>query len=469
VSGLAALLLSTSAMADWTAADLDTLDQDFIAGISANYTVTQYSWLFTTTCNASDCFGSNPDSPYGYPNFGTDAAPKRVTQLRASSALVLIMETPPPMRYFGVTSYIVTKDYTKPMPPNPAPGIVLVFESLNDTVNANVIGTAGSSTPGGNPFSQLSVFVMTADDTTYGAVANAFTGAGFPQTAINKLALPLGVPSLLNMGLVPAPVGMIPMSDTYSMLLRMAYPNDPAQMTDYIDRAPIRVRVVTPQPLRIGTMVPVPSYRKPGSGSKESSDLSAAQDQLVTQLTTQFGNAYTVTETFFQPFQTDNYACVVNARQCYGDNPDAIYTTDASAYVPSTLQDRILIVGVNHVLTNKATYLSHSIVKDVNQAGVKGISDAWLNGTALTMAGITDPGDPRYATYSQLYAFTISYDCAGDPVCVTIPQPTPDNPQGIPFGSALDVTGRVYLDPATNTRPATGDLIPHRVFLLKKN
>ena len=459
---LAALFLSASAMADWTAADLDTLEQGFKAGISAHYGTASYPWLFTTTCTVSNCFGSNPDSPYGYPNFGTDAAPKAVTQLRASSALVLIMETPPPERYFGVTPYIFARYYSKQMPLNPAgtPGVVPVFESLGDTVNLNVVGTAGSPAAGGSPFSQLSVFVMTADDTTYGDIAAQFAALGFPAYALNKIALPL-----LK---VPLSMGILPTNDAYTLLLRMAYPDDAAQMADYIARAPIKTVVVTPQPLRVGTLIAPPISRFPGDGQSESSDLSSARDELVAQLTAQFGGAYAIAETSFHYLQTKNYFCVTNAVQCYGDNPDALYTTDASTYVPASLQDRILIVGVNHVLTNKATYLSHSIVNDANQAGVKGVNDTWLDGTALAMAGITSPEDPRYATYRQLYAFTISYDCGSDSVCVTIPQPTPDNPQGIPFGNPIDFTGRVYLDPATGTRPSIGELMIHRVFVLTK-
>jgi hypothetical protein len=461
-AALAALLLSASAMADWTAADLDTLEQSFKAGISAHYGATSYPWLFATTCTASNCFGSNPDSPYGYPNFGADTAPKAVTQLRASSALVLIMETPPPARYFGVTPYIFTRYYSKQMPRNTAatPGVVPVFESLGDTLNLNVVGTAGSPSAGGNPFSQLSVFVMTADDATYGDIAAQFAALGFPVYALNKIALPL-----LK---VPLSMGILPTSDTYTLLLRIAYPNNASQMTDYIARAPIKTVVVTPQPLRVGALIAPPISRIPGDGQPESSDLSSACDQLVEQLTAQFGDAYAIAESDFHRFQTTNYFCVTNAVQCNGDNPDALYTTDASSYVPASLQDRILIVGVNHVLTNKATYLSHSIVNHANQAGVKGINDAWLDGTALTMAGITNPADPRYATYQQLYAFTISYDCGSDPACVTVPQPTPDNPQGIQFGNPLDVTGRIYLDPATNTRPSIGELKFHRVFVLTK-
>ena len=100
--------------------------------------------------------------------------------------------------------------------------------------------------------------------------------------------------------------------------------------------------------------------------------------------------------------------------------------------------------------------------------GVKGVNDSWLTGTGLKAGGITSPSDPRYASYSQLYAFTMSYDCGGDPLCVTIPEPAPGQPYGIPYGQLVDITGRVYLDPQTHTRPSTNDILTHKVFIMRK-
>ncbi|HDY70699.1 MAG TPA: PilZ domain-containing protein, partial [Nitrospirae bacterium] len=91
---------------------------------------------------------------------------------------------------------------------------------------------------------------------------------------------------------------------------------------------------------------------------------------------------------------------------CNVDNSDGLYTRDINTYIPSSPEDKILIVGVNHVDTGKTTYVSHSVVNDLYHVGVVAVNDDWLRESALEMAGITDINDPRYSTYSQLYAFT---------------------------------------------------------------
>jgi hypothetical protein len=136
--------------------------------------------------------------------------------------------------------------------------------------------------------------------------------------------------------------------------------------------------------------------------------------------------------------------------------------------VPASRADKVLIVGINHVNVGKATYFSHAVDDQAHEVGIVGADDRWLKGSALLMAHITDPNDPNYALYSQLYALTISYDCTGEIVCLRIPEPTPDNPLGIAFGNPLRVLSRVYLDPATNTRPSLDEIVPHRAFMLMK-
>lgn len=472
------LLLATAALqahataAAWTAKDLDRLTQQLAAGMSqaAGYGSTLYPWQFLS-CTPSDknCFGTNPDSPYGAPNFGPapDGSNRSVTPLASSDALVLVMETPPAMRYFGVTSYLFSRYYPNQLPSAPAttPGFVPVFESLNDTVNLDVIRSTGGSQPGVNPFGQLSLMVMTADAVTQAQIRDQLTALAVPATAVNWINLPYR-DAALHMGTAPT-------SDTYTLLLRMAYPADStpsgqsASLDDYKARAPLRVLLLRAPATHQGLPVATPRYRSPGSPPAEAASLAQAQDALVSQLQARFLGSYTITESPVTLAQTQNYVCIEQARQCAGDNSDALYASDVSHFRPASPQDRLLVVGVNHVLQGKATYLSHSLVAAKNDMGVLGVSDTWLKGTALSLAGVSDPSDPRYATYSQLYAFTLAYDCHGDPVCVTIPQPS-GTQLGIPYGDPINLTGRTYLDPTSQTRPSAAELIPHRVFILRR-
>jgi hypothetical protein len=471
---LAALALSLSGTylglaqaQNWTPADLPTLTEDFVAGMSTKFKVSQYPWTFVTaaTCLESgqqNCVGANPASPYGYPQFGPNT---NQVQLKATDAIVLLMETPPPMVYYGITTYMIDHYYPS-YPTHPGtPGTLQVLESLNDTVNLMVVGTAGSPTPGQAPFSQLSVFVITADSVTYALIQKEFRALGYPSTAINNITLPYS--------LVPLSMGVGPAADTYSVFARIAYPDDPDAMASYIAAPPINVVVLDPLKPRAIKPLASPTYRVPGDPAGEAADLQQAQDALITQLVNQYSANYTIVENTYIPStltQTDNFHCIWTADPCALDNSDAIYLQDALDYTPSSQNDQLLIVGVNHAAAGKATYISDSVVNYANDAGVVAVSSLdLLNGSALTMAGITSTSDPRYPTYSQLYAYTISYNCAGQLVCLEIPVPTQSNPLGIPFGSPFKVTSRTYLDPATATRPASDQLIFERAFVMKAN
>ena len=83
----------------------------------------------------------------------------------------------------------------------------------------------------------------------------------------------------------------------------------------------------------------------------------------------------------------------------------------------------------------------------------------------MQMAGVTDTSDPRYATYSKLYALTVGYDCTSEIVCLTVSIYDSANP-GIVPGDTIDLMGRSDVDPVTLTRPSTSEIIDYRVFLL---
>jgi hypothetical protein len=465
---IALCLFARPAAAQWTVAQLDDLARAFASAMAMNYNVTAYPWSFMTDCDLADCLSNNPDTIYGYPNFATQpGALVWDRQMASTSALVFVLETPPPMRYFGVTAYMGNKYYAR-LPGRPQmSGTVAVNESLTDTTNIEVVGTTGSPTPGTNPFSQLAVFVVTADARTYADISTQFTALGFPGTAVNQLALPISVQPA-----VPLNMGTTPNSDTYTAALRLTYPLDPAKQADYVQRSPIRTFYLAPKGTRLITPVPPTSYRTPGTGVAEPAALSAAQGQLVNQLLAQYATQYaTITENRVGVAQTVNYNFIAKGKPGNFDNPDALYVADAggNGNLAPAADDRILVVGVNHSSpvngTGKASYFSHTLEVVDTHAGVFAVADSWLDMTGLVAAGITDANDPRYDTYRRLYAFSLSYNCPpGDTLCITIPQGT----GGVPIGTPVELIGRIYLEPATRTRPSKNELIVERVFVMSK-
>jgi hypothetical protein len=121
---------------------------------------------------------------------------------------------------------------------------------------------------------------------------------------------------------------------------------------------------------------------------------------------------------------------------------------------------------VNHRKTNKAVYLNHSVYDTKKLAGVASVADPALTAeSALYHAGVTSPSDNRIRLYQKLYAYMISYNCAGRSYCLQIPAPTATNPVGLAPGAPFLVVGRSYLEPTTLVRPAASEIIRHQVLV----
>lgn len=458
------LLSAMPVTAGWTPSQLPQLVSAFETSIAGKYVTQQYPWQWFTLADCYQpgvqCPFPNPDGPYGQPQF--NGSLNAANQMNPTDAFVMIMVTPPPMLYYGVTPYLFTRYYVQvPGEPQGTSGTREILESLDDTIDMKDILTAGSTIAGVNSNSQLTAIIMTADQNTYNQLKQAFTSIKF--SSVNLLDMPIN--------LVPLYQGIGFADDYYSLMMRMAYPTDAAAMQTYIDNVQGNIYFLQVSATKPGTPTALspPTYKVPGDGSAEPANLQTARDNLVSQLVMQYGTSYTVTEqTPLKLTQTQNFICVDMAINCDDDNSDALYTHDDNAWLPTKLQDKMLIVGVNHVSQGRATYISHSVLNMTHQAGVVAVNQSFLNGSALKMAGITSTKDPRYATYKELYAFTMSFDCTGEKVCLTIPQPTPTNPVGVTLGDTIGESFRAYVDPKTLTRPDSNELIFQRVFEMAK-
>lgn len=450
------------ALAAWTPAQLDELDRAFVASAAAGYNVQTHAWRQFVCDGSTDCLGNNPDTTYQIPDF--DGAGRLDRTLGPTGALVLLMETPPAMRYFGLTPYMYSKYYTRlPWSPRNA-GRIPIAQSMTDTANQYGVRTTGSPLPGVQPFGQLAAFIIAADDATASDLSARLWALGFPLSAINRLDLPVSVTPP-----VPFSLGDGPLDDTFTVLLRMNYPLDAAAFADYVQRLPVRIHYVEPLVPRPFTPVPPTVFKVPGSGP-EPGALSAGRDQLILELLTAYAPQFSsVVETTGRWTDARPFQCLTRGVAFCFDNPDAAYTGTNKSYAMGP-DDRMLVVGVDHGLlapgTGKVAMFSHALNDTRNRAGVVAVPDTWLRGTGLTAAGVVDPSDPRYDAYSRLYAFTLGYRCPpGDPVCVTIPA---EGVPGAPPGTPLRIGSRMYLDPATKTRPNVPDLVLERTFLLRK-
>ena len=466
-------VITTPSDSKWIVENRSQLTQSFTTAMASTFTVTKYPFFFQLDCAAVvNCYDANPAGPEAVPNFSANPnVPQQNSDwLLSTDALVLVVETPPTMTYFGITPYLFDQYYSTKISTNPTgtPGTVTVFESLTDTANLDVVGTTGSTTPGTNVFTQLAVFVITGDSNTYNDIEKEFVALGFPASAINLMTLPISA--------VPLKMGTATADDTFTVLLRTAYAANQNLLNNYTARTPIDLLLLQPIKARTLVALPAPTYRVPGDGHNESATLGTAQKQLVTTLLSKFSANYTYTSAKPTIVQTNNYLYSKDALHSNGDNPDALYTQDVgftSSYIPGP-NDLLLVVGVNHDAyypgtttpgTGTTTYFSNSVVNPSGNQEVLGLPDSWMAGSAIAMAGITSKS-PLYATYQSLYAYTVGYNCAGQVWCATIPQPGGGN-AGVPLGDPMCFVGRLYLDPLTKTRPEASEILFEDVYILK--
>jgi len=391
--------------------------------------------------NGQSCYGNNPASPYGYPQFKDFARMK----LGQSEAVVVFMRTPPPARYFGITQYLITRGGSTRE----------VLASLSDTLNLLTFKHLGS----GAVFNQYAVLVWTADVNVLAKVKFQLSRQGIPESRINFIPIPVSLP--LNMGYGTD-------ADTFSLLLRVAMPQQQAAFDAYRAENPfyaVKVGEITPPPI---APAPIIGYRSEISGVSEVPNYQAALDSLVRDIKLKYMRQYSLRQQTVGYVSAIGFECIAGTSKCTLDTHDGLYANDLTKLVltVNSTKDIVLIAGVNHQLTGKALYVNHTVNDVSKQTGIVSVDDpALTTASALYHAGVVSPTDPRVALYDKLYAYVISYDCTGISHCLQIPAPTPANPIGLEPGAPFGLYERSYVDPATGVRPSTTEIVKHQVFI----
>lgn len=452
-------------------AQVQQIGQTFVDNLPADWKPKLGRWEYFNpeecfTAPTGVCYGNNPTSPYGYPSFSTGPGGDDVFSFRMnpSEAVVLIFRTPPSLRYFSFAQYLVKRPGDK----------TAVFASLSDSLNHLKIGTTGSQTAGVNVFNQYAAVVWTADKATFGKISALLQSSGLPQWAINFLPFPLeispaGAPSGTT---VKINLGYGQGADLINMLMRTALPTISADFDQYRQEKPFFVVKVRPAEPQASQPAPALGYASETSGVSEGEELRKALDQLVADVRSNYsGKKYKITELGVKFIPLTGWDCIYQNMGCAADNHDALYSVDSNSGGSGVVKfrnsgDFVIIAGVNHQKTGKATYINHSIYDTKKFAGIVSIADQSLTTqSALYHAGVTDPADPRNKLYQSLYAYVISYKCAGISYCLAIPAPTVTNPIGLAPGSPFFIMGRKYLEPRTKVRPSAAETIPHRALL----
>lgn len=380
--------------------------------------------------------------------------------LGPDEAIVFLGRTPPECRYFSYDHYLLTRTYGNETR--------FIFANLADTVNNLVINTEGTPNgAAGNPFDQTTVIVATADRGIDQRIQAAALSAGYSGDIFNTQVFPS---SMLNMGLEES-------SDTFLMALRPALYNDEQAGDDYRNNAPAKVFRVTPNETTTLDPYDYPELRVRGTGTTEFDFMDDLEELRIAILDKYSGLNVTELPTSMPvPVGSDAIQRGIDA---LGPDNDACYLwtgnqtissptppfPDLSQYydflrdpaitLGNDSNEFIIVYGVNHVATGKATYANFALYGADIWNGVGSISDEYFSGTAEEYL----PDNPN-AKY--LYVYKVARNCNGDPHCYEVPYGI--GAYGIELDQPLWIGWRSYLEEVTETGPSYSEIVYDRAI-----
>jgi len=215
-------------------------------------------------------------------------------------------------------------------------------------------------------------------------------------------------------------------------------------------------------------LFPVPELRVHGTGTTEL-DLLPAVEDLLRAIFARYENLQaTELPTFIA--LPEGFVATQSKINTLGDNRDAAYFStvevnawtkvgdcrrDAAFTLPDDPDEFVIIYGVNHEATGKATY-SNCVVYGLQ----------YLNGVAAvdsgTYQGSAEDYIPGHPQAQYLYAWKIARSSNGELHCLEVPV----RPQryGIGLDDKLILFFRTYLGKATKVGPAYNELVVDRVI-----
>jgi hypothetical protein len=418
--------------------DPDVVVDALVQRLSPSYRVTEGTFEKADISSCFEpggfCFGNNPSSPYQVPIVPQPDGSRgeRYFTIARDEAVLLVGRTPPAVRYYGFSTYVYSRNGDQPEQ--------IVFGSLYDTVNQTRIAREGA-----DPFDAFTVFVITPNAYLQREIIlPELARVGVPASMVNLQEIPERFPLELGHG---------PQADTFGMLVRTALPADPDALEAYVNGAPFRVLRVKFTGLGAYEAYDKRPYMPRGTGAPEPPSIETKLDQLVATVRAKYEipgvrtSRVLVGDLMGGAIKT-GHECIAGLKQCAGDNQDALYLRDTDhQFLTLGLSSHNfwIVVGVDHVRQNKATYVNHSVYLLRNLGGIVSFTDEQFAGSAAFHSGSD--------AFAELYAHRIARRCAGNRYCTEVPFPSADDPVGARLREPLFMANRLYLEPATGVGP----------------
>lgn len=358
-------------------------------------------------------------------------------QLNPDEAVVVITKTPPKCVYFSYCGFIFYKYYEKENQRK------WVWTSYNDPLNNMTIKTSG--TPNGvqgDPFDKDTVIIITADKGTDQTVRDALKTAGYPQDIINTYVIPS---SMVKMGTGPE-------FDTIVFGQRMALFADEKAGQEYVNTITPAIKV-TPRTQTKLDPFPAPVLRVRGTGKTEI-DLKPALEELREAILAKHSNL-SAKELETRVWLSESYDAVQTETYVAGESRDTVYLRSDSLTLGDNPNEFVIVYGVNHAATGKATYANCNFYGEAGWNGVVGIYNTQYEESAEQYL----PGNTM-AKY--LYVCKFARSCGSEKTCVAVP--TGPKAHGVQFNEPAFIGFRAYLEPATKVGPVFTELLYDRVI-----
>ncbi len=410
-------------------------------------------------------------------------------QLREDEAFVLVGETPPEVRYFGFTTYAYF------LPDDPLTSDVDESQQPRGIAVGDPTNIATMHTIGPDPFLAPIVYIITGNRQTERVVREAVLAAGYPAEIINVDAI----------SPVIAPLGIGPKDTVFTFATRNSVPASSADITEYIVNANNHMKAfrVTPlnaqgelqvEPVFPDDPEPVPVLRPQGTGHTEM-ELYPALKSLRAAILNRYASLSQGDPGYpYKELDTDIWSAgpdtmgekpyVALQRGKYGGavSRDNNYLTTGPLFMLRNNVDEFVIVyGVNHQATGKATYASFSLYG--NPIGQVGLGTTLSTKFDLRPDGTGQPGDsarqyltpddPYYQYADMLYAWKVARECNDEPYCMEVDtqfeSPVGENytcPAYLDYENGEDwlfFIFRNYMEPATSAAPDDNELVYDRV------
>lgn len=399
-------------------------------------------------------------SEYGYPGAMLYARPSfagglsPVFRLGPSDALVITICTPPPTRYFGLSTYVWRRQ-----------GISLPTSRVVSATCSNNHVNSRTMRSGYPSFDEPMVLVSTGDAATFDVVSDAYVSAGVPKEALNLEALPI---DRVNFGrsIISDRADELTFSfrvydsntreyakRTWSSVMILRSPRGGSRFIRPID--PIAVKSPLP-PQQIPTDESRLKFAADILGSSIEDQLVAAGFKLTkrgTMTPVSVDRDRCLTDGGYSPFRVAG-ASNINIRSgCFGETSDCTYAISShsiSADVPFIA----VFVGADHVKLGNAEFSNLA-------AYHTGGALSFVSAAAVRVAAFADDRMWTRNDSSGLFAHAFAspglcetFDEGSDISCVEVPTAA---------GDERIFIGRSYVDPSTGTAPNAEQLLPINV------